>query len=117
MNKEIKERWLTALRSGEYNQTDGFLKNGNAFCCLGVLCDLHRKETLDTAWQKQCDGEYDYLGQTELPPACVYEWAELPNVRTIQTDPGLANSVDRLVLANDEGESFDQIADMIEEEL
>lgn len=44
MNPEIKADWLTALRSGEYKQGKGFLKNevtGTAkYCCLGVLCEL-----------------------------------------------------------------------------
>lgn len=35
-----KKRWLKALRSGEYKQGVGYLKNGDEFCCLGVLCDL-----------------------------------------------------------------------------
>ena len=43
MNKEIKEKWLAALRSGKYVQSTGALrKPGDAkdsFCCLGVLCD------------------------------------------------------------------------------
>ena len=45
MNKELKEKWLTALRSGEYAQGNGALrKPGDAkdsFCCLGVLCDIY----------------------------------------------------------------------------
>ena len=38
MNAEIKQRWVDALRSGEYEQTRGTLHKGDSYCCLGVLC-------------------------------------------------------------------------------
>lgn len=46
MDKEWKEKWIAALRSGNYEQSQGQLstlhKNGSTtFCCLGVLCDIH----------------------------------------------------------------------------
>lgn len=45
MEKALKEKWLKALRSGQYKQTIGVLKtqseNGDCrYCCLGVLCDV-----------------------------------------------------------------------------
>lgn len=45
MEKALKEKWLKALRSGQYKQTIGALKtqskNGDCrYCCLGVLCDV-----------------------------------------------------------------------------
>ena len=49
MDKEVKELWLTALRSGEYQQGKGALvhrgqgQGQDQFCCLGVLCDLAEK--------------------------------------------------------------------------
>lgn len=36
----FKERWVKALRSGEYQQTQGVLTTLSEFCCLGVACDL-----------------------------------------------------------------------------
>ncbi len=38
MNKEIKAKWVAALRSGNYKQGHGSLyeKRDNSFCCLGV---------------------------------------------------------------------------------
>ena len=42
ISKELKEKWLTALKSGEYKQCDTYLSDlegGN--CCLGVLVDIH----------------------------------------------------------------------------
>lgn len=34
-------KWIRALRSGKYKQAEGVLRNNhNAFCCLGVACDI-----------------------------------------------------------------------------
>lgn len=39
--KTLRERWLEALRSGNYKQGRGVLRNKeDEFCCLGVLCDV-----------------------------------------------------------------------------
>ena len=41
MNKEIKDKWVKALLSGEYQQCQGKLNDGNGgFCCLGVLTEV-----------------------------------------------------------------------------
>ena len=77
MNQRIKQRWLEALRSGEYKQTTENLQNSNGFCCLGVLCDLHAKEH-GTKWVRQTDG-YELYGETQILPLSVQEWAGLDN--------------------------------------
>jgi hypothetical protein len=44
MTPELKEKWLQALRSGEYTKGKGALrsttKSGTCYCCLGVLADV-----------------------------------------------------------------------------
>lgn len=47
MDKELKAKWLEALRSGDFPKTKGRLKSARArgtgvagFCCLGVLCEV-----------------------------------------------------------------------------
>ena len=43
MNKEWKDKWVEALRSGEYKQGQGSLfehDNGGEYCCLGVLAEI-----------------------------------------------------------------------------
>lgn len=38
MPKELKEKWMAALRSGEYEQGRDILHDGKgAYCCMGVL--------------------------------------------------------------------------------
>ena len=43
MDKEIKAKWVEALRSGNYKQGTNYLNNRdeNTFCCLGVLCEIN----------------------------------------------------------------------------
>lgn len=39
MDKKLKTKWVTALRSGEYRQGGGqLLGSDGTYCCLGVLC-------------------------------------------------------------------------------
>lgn len=45
MNKDVKEKWVTALRSGKYKQGQGCLRRGDDHCCLGVLQDLYHRTT------------------------------------------------------------------------
>lgn len=38
--KEFAKKWLYALRSGEYKQTNGTLCKDGKFCCLGVAAHI-----------------------------------------------------------------------------
>lgn len=42
MDAQLKERWVEALRSGEYHQAEGMLHDeaDGGYCCLGVLCKV-----------------------------------------------------------------------------
>lgn len=41
MKKELKDKWIAALRSGEYRQGKSKLKtDSGGYCCLGVLADI-----------------------------------------------------------------------------
>lgn len=46
MKQEVKDKWVAALRSGDYQQTHGKLAkqlsptSPMGHCCLGVLCEL-----------------------------------------------------------------------------
>lgn len=49
MNPEWKEKWITALRSGDYSQGVGNLMGEeDTFCCLGVLCDIYNPDGWDS---------------------------------------------------------------------
>lgn len=136
MNKEIKEKWVNALRSGDYHQTAGMLRRKgdefldfttpDSFCCLGVLCDLYCKSERDR-WlppdepgfpafgiQEQDDtGLPPCIDKTELP-SCVMQWADLDC-----SNPRIECEMEVRTLAdlNDSGRSFKEIADLIEQQL
>ncbi len=111
MNPRVKELWVTALRSDRYQQGRGHLKSLNKYCCLGVLCDLHRKEF---------GGEWDrdrYKGEYDVLPTDVRGWAEIERASPVigRDTIGLPVSA---VQANDlNGNTFLEIADMIEKNL
>ena len=40
MNTITKKKWINALKSGKYEQGMSCLREGNSYCCLGVLCAI-----------------------------------------------------------------------------
>lgn len=115
MKAKIKERWVDALRSGQYEQGQGLLRHttpiGTQFCCLGVLCNLHAQAHPDIAAAQ--DHLSMYMGMTGSLPFAVMKWAGLPD-----SDPLIRLGKFRsLISANDGGQTFKQIADAIESQL
>ena len=110
MNEQVKEKWLNALRSGDYQQTRQYLHKEDGFCCLGVLCDLYIKEN-NEEWKIDECGDYFYE-QYKYPPLSVIEWSGL-----VSTNPIVCNGETSLGYLNDNGSTFNEIADLIEEHL
>ena len=108
MKKEIKTRWLAALRSGQYKQTKNMLTDGKRFCCLGVLCNLHAIETGET-WQETSDAITYGLQYLTLPPS-VMVWAGLDSKDPLVGTRLLSNE-------NDQGMRFKTIAKLIDAHL
>lgn len=103
MNPEIKAKWVAALRSGEYKQGKGSLSTGGEFCCLGVLCDLYDPE----GWDKK------FHRNNGLPPDAVDAWSGLVyDARVV-----IGGETRTLYEHNDEGRTFSEIAQAIEEQL
>jgi hypothetical protein len=110
MNPVAKELWLTALRSGEYEQGKSYLNMNDRLCCLGVLSEEAIKSGVGVKReQDQVDGLYYYDGQTAYPPRSVFMWAGFPE--SVGLDTKLANMNDQ------HGKTFLEIADWIEENL
>lgn len=98
MDAELKAKWVTALRSGEYRQTMGVLRgSGGGYCCLGVLCAIQGAD-FDAIFR-----EYGSLSLSENPKEFL---GQLPH-----------HATDRLSYMNDHGESFNTIANYIEDKL
>lgn len=109
MNKQLAEKWVEALRSGEYNQGTSALRSGyNQFCCLGVLCDV-----IDpSGWIPSLDSRrpYTYNGIMQVLPPSILE------ISGMRHDLGdYHNEKPHLALMNDHGYSFAEIADTIEQ--
>lgn len=122
LDKEVKKRWLKALRSGEYQQDKSghlcSLEDENdlctaTFCCLGVYADIE----LDGFWEFQSKyGGYEekiYKLHLELENGNEQEyWYFLPE-EIIPHD-----IQERLAKMNDDPSwSFEDIADWIEKNL
>lgn len=109
MNQEIKQRWIEALRSGKYTQTQGNLRDHIGYCCLGVLCDLYTKEH-----NEDWEDDNSFANQTAVLPSCVIQWAGL-----VYPNPDISYGGENTSLAgvNDDEVPFSEIADLIEEQL
>ena len=97
--KEFAEKWIAALRSGEYKQCRSYLFDGEGYCCLGVAAEIagHDLEL----------GPKDYT----LLYDDVFE-----KVPDEIKDTGLVKNkfAAELTKMNDNGKTFDEIADWIE---
>lgn len=137
----VKAKWLAALRSGKYKQTQYELRNKdkpNAFCCLGVLCNIHAEEHPEFAAKQKKIGTYD--GSEGYPSQRVLKWAFGPTynkgvdgrVDVKHPDPNVTEEVydetreqyiqvpystTLAVLNDDDALSFKQIARVIEKQL
>ena len=111
MNPIAKEKWVAALRSGEYRQARSVMVDdteGLAYCCLGVLCDV---------WAKETGNEFPFNPQhrgnceTCVLPRGVAEWAQ---VNPVNPNVKIGGRLRALAGMNDGGEPFTVIADAIE---
>lgn len=115
MKPEIKQRWIEALRSGRYAQSQEKLRTSQGYCCLGVLCDLYIQDHEDTQWEK-LDERYLIDKHGKYLPDKVIEWS---GVNSSSPYSPSENTNERVFFAdlNDKGYTFDQIAQIIEEQL
>lgn len=122
MNKEIKQKWVEALRSGEYKQGKGTLRTNNLFCCLGVLCDI----TFPDKWENKL-GRWFMFGFDGTLPDDVVKTTETVknnpyfNLEKVSNRANLEKYVFPLPTAstlsnlNDKGVPFEEIATIIDE--
>jgi hypothetical protein len=107
LDSGVKARWVAALRSGKYEQGFGCLRRDDRYCCLGVLCDVAGGgewiPPFDDGLRPYNAGTRDGYGTTALPPSVMMRYDISIRDEAILID------------ANDEGKSFADIADLIEE--
>ena len=116
MKKEIAEKWVAALRSGEYKQVKSTLFDGEGYCCLGVLCKVMGRNFVRNNNYNPKSYIVDGTSSSWMLPPEVKAFA---GMRTINGDLNERDSKTyedlTLIHLNDGGESFDHIADVIEQ--
>lgn len=128
MHHHIKQQWIAALKSGEYKQARRSLCVDNdgdrSFCCLGVLTDLCIKEARTTnpriRWRNRTGAillnknELIFRGRVGGLHPDVIHWAGLdPDKHGSFVNLPRSSGYLCLALANDQGMSFDKIANLI----
>lgn len=128
-----QDKWIEALKSGDYTQTKLNLRDTEGFCCLGVACDLFIKETGVGRWgdptsegiipffypvpEEESWGENlkeVEVDETSELPDIVREWIGMrSNDGSYFKDTGLLN-YDCLAANNDGGLTFEEIATIAE---
>lgn len=118
MKKGIKAKWVKALRSGKYIQSASRLRTDRGFCCLGVLCDvIDNTKWVKAPKQNNLLPYYTYdeeCSRDFLPISLLKKTGlELKNPHVIVDE-----KIYELSSLNDDGRyTFNQIADLIEEQL
>lgn len=100
------EEWCGALRSDEYSQTSGRLRDEKGFCCIGVYGDLIVKKGLGY-WK-----DFEGYPQVMMPSKydCLYQ-----SFSEILPELGLTITNGDLIDANDrDRKTFKEIADIVE---
>jgi hypothetical protein len=107
LDPEFKAKWCAALRSGEYKQGKHVLRNpeDNSYCCLGVAYKVAKGvNPPDHTLGGYIVGDIDTDG---VPDMLIGTGA----------DAGIHTPRYVLVKMNDDGKSFLEIADYIEQNL
>ena len=141
MKKEIADKWVAALRSGEYTQAREMLACDarTKHCCLGVLCELAIEDGVEMeaaevgyenpSMDMPTDNTYTlFAGEAGGLPESVQHWADVKSRDAwVQKDAIDDSLLDRLppryqegarvslAMLNDHGVEFGDIADIIEE--
>ena len=118
--EELRKKWIEALRSGQYEQGKYCLRDKNdRFCCLGVLCDISDLgEWEDLLPDNSISRDYiiEETNDAAMLPERVRDAAGLftcdGTVRSMKGRDILGSL--SLAAANDQGKTFEKIADMLE---
>jgi hypothetical protein len=106
--KAFKKKWLKALRSGDYQQGEAYLKNkswdeATEYCCLGVACEVAGAKINMKKYPNFIESGCGIRGIKKVPKVLI---------------GGEDNKVtDRLASMNDSGRGFKAIANWIEKNL
>ena len=107
MNQQLgpnQTQWLEALRSNNYAQGSFSLRRDDAFCCLGVGCDIFEVPSAPSTYSKG-DTVYGRIPEGSAAPL------ELIEILQLYGSVGLdINNDNSLAQLNDNGVTFHEIA-------
>lgn len=109
MDKELKQKWIDALRSGKYEQGTGSLEDNGKYCCLGVLAVVG--ELAERRAHSPSGRTHFYWGDG------VFTSSTFPDSACLKV--GLWNGVYGMLMHMNDSDkkSFAEIADWIEENI
>lgn len=120
MKKAIADKWIQALRSGEFKQGQEALKNEyGQYCCLGVLCEVKKVPVTgtDVVGKTFFGGDSGYFPEVYLSSASLKAATghfEASKVKWPRSIPKRLRENESLANLNDNGATFKQIAAFIE---
>jgi hypothetical protein len=130
MDQRVKGLWTEALRSGEFTQGEGRLRDHNDnYCCLGVLSEVYRNDTGKGRWEADNIFRVDSTGSSYSLVPEVLLWAGLSggygaNVDVVAGGQTVHRSLidlnDGFGLEDDNRTyrySFEEIADVVDAQL
>lgn len=103
---EFKQPWLDALRSGDFIQGTGTLRDNGKHCCLGVLCEAARGHS------PEIDVDIDHHFDTH---STVLRSGLTTSLFVIEE--GARTTSDLAIINDHSGKTFSEIADLIEREM
>jgi hypothetical protein len=113
VNSERMQLLVDALRSGEYQQTQGTLEDKIGNCCLGVACRVAMKHGLNIQIEIQSNGQTLFDDVDGVLPSSVSSWYGLESA-----DPELIlpwNETEPATMCNDRlNLNFNEIANAFE---
>lgn len=119
---------IKALRSGEFKQIKNCLHTSEGYCCLGVACEISKLGNWSYQFYNEDTDDYNYTPEpanhndeatyldvsSEILPIKVQwrlNWSDEAGIlEFVDLNKGRMN----LTILNDNGFTFDQIADVIE---
>jgi len=115
---DARRLWVEALRSGDYEQGIGALNarsddGVDRFCCFGVACEVAIANGVPVEKKRGSIGDYTYDGHAAFLPRSVLRWLGTDDMPVVTVNAQRHTLVD----LNDDGRSFEAIADLIEAQL
>lgn len=113
MNREFADKWVAELRSGKWKQGKNALKvrkphEKTGYCCLGVACEISGIKPIKTD-----DGKWEYDGVYVVLPDSIKKKIGI-KIRSGGFYLGMGLGEQSLASLNDNGLTFNQIADVID---